>query len=75
MRIGANAGSLPEHLRWTATADPAGALVKAALEEVEILERLGFHDFKISVKSTSVPVMMEAYRRLSEVATTRSTSA
>ena len=38
----------------------------AALEEVEILERLGFHDFKISVKSTSVPVMMEAYRRLSE---------
>jgi (E)-4-hydroxy-3-methylbut-2-enyl-diphosphate synthase len=66
MRIGANSGSLPEHLRWTATADPAGALVTAALEEVEILERLGFHDFKISVKSTSVPVMMEAYRRLSE---------
>src|SRR5262245_18961998 len=58
MRIGANSGSLPEHLRWTATADPAGALVTAALEEVEILERLGFHDFKISVKSTSVPVMM-----------------
>src|SRR4051812_26011766 len=36
MRIGANSGSLPEHLRWTATADPAGALVTAALEEVEI---------------------------------------
>jgi (E)-4-hydroxy-3-methylbut-2-enyl-diphosphate synthase len=67
MRIGANSGSLPEHLRWTATADPAGALVKAAMEEVEILERLDFHDFKISVKSTSVPVMMEAYRRLSEL--------
>ena len=68
MRIGANSGSLPDHLRWTATADPAGALVKAAMEEVEILERLDFHDFKISVKSSSVPVMMEAYRRLSEVA-------
>src|SRR5690349_12067570 len=66
LRIGANSGSLPEHLRPTATADPAGALVRAALEEVEILERLGFHDFKISVKSTSVPVMMDAYRRLSE---------
>src|SRR3954452_15083674 len=66
MRIGANSGSLPDHLRWTATADPAGALVKAAMEEVELLERLDFHDFKISVKSTSVPVMMEAYRRLSE---------
>jgi (E)-4-hydroxy-3-methylbut-2-enyl-diphosphate synthase len=67
MRIGANSGSLPEHLRWTATADPAGALVRAAMEEVEILERLDYRDFKISVKSTSVPVMMEAYRRLSEL--------
>jgi (E)-4-hydroxy-3-methylbut-2-enyl-diphosphate synthase len=67
MRIGANSGSLPDHLRWTATADPAGALVRAALEEVELLERLDYTDFKISVKSTSVPVMMEAYRRLSEL--------
>ena len=64
LRIGANSGSLPEHLRPLATADPAGALVDAALEEVELLERLGFQDFKISVKSSSVPVMIEAYRRL-----------
>jgi (E)-4-hydroxy-3-methylbut-2-enyl-diphosphate synthase len=47
-----------------ATADPAGALVAAAMEEVELLERLGFRDFKISVKSSSVPAMIEAYRRL-----------
>ena len=47
-----------------ATADPAGALVAAAMEEVELLERLDFHDFKISVKSSSVPTMIEAYRRL-----------
>ncbi len=47
-----------------ATADPAGALVAAALEEVELLERLDFGNFKISVKSSSVPVMIEAYRRL-----------
>jgi (E)-4-hydroxy-3-methylbut-2-enyl-diphosphate synthase len=67
LRIGANSGSLPDHLRWTATADPAGALVRAAMEEVDLLERLDFRDFKISVKSTSVPVMLEAYRRLSQV--------
>jgi (E)-4-hydroxy-3-methylbut-2-enyl-diphosphate synthase len=66
MRIGANSGSLPEHLRWTATADPVGALVQAAMEEVEVLEELDFHDFKISVKSTSVPVMINAYRALSQ---------
>ena len=64
LRIGANSGSLPDHLRPRATADPAGALVAAAMEEVELLERLGFRDFKISVKSSSVPTMIEAYRRL-----------
>ncbi|HXD70425.1 MAG TPA: flavodoxin-dependent (E)-4-hydroxy-3-methylbut-2-enyl-diphosphate synthase, partial [Gaiellales bacterium] len=34
MRIGANSGSLPDHLRQYATNDPPGALVEAALEEV-----------------------------------------
>ncbi len=66
MRIGANSGSLPDHLRQFATNDPAGALVEAALEEVRLLERLDYRDFKISVKSSSVPVMIQAYRRLSE---------
>src|SRR4029079_3516852 len=64
VRVGPNAGSLPQHLRGTATSDPGGALVRAAMEEVELLERMGFHDFKISVKSSNVPVMIGAYRRL-----------
>src|SRR5690348_10478681 len=64
LRIGANAGSLPEHLREYATADPVGALVDAALEEIRLLERMQFTDFKVSVKSSSVPVMVGAYRRL-----------
>ena len=66
MRIGANSGSLPKHLHELAQTDQAEALVAAALEEVELLERLGFHDFKISVKSTSVPTMIRAYRMLSD---------
>jgi (E)-4-hydroxy-3-methylbut-2-enyl-diphosphate synthase len=66
MRIGANSGSLPDHLRQYATNDPAGALVEAALEEVRLLERLDYREFKISVKSSSVPVMVQAYQRLSE---------
>jgi (E)-4-hydroxy-3-methylbut-2-enyl-diphosphate synthase len=64
MRIGANSGSLPEHLRELAHQDQAEALVAAALEEVAILERLDFHDFKISVKATHVPTMIRAYRML-----------
>jgi (E)-4-hydroxy-3-methylbut-2-enyl-diphosphate synthase len=66
MRIGANSGSLPKHLAGLAQADQAEALVAAALEEVELLERLEFHDFKISVKSSHVPTMIRAYRMLSE---------
>jgi (E)-4-hydroxy-3-methylbut-2-enyl-diphosphate synthase len=64
MRIGANSGSLPKHLHELAQHDQAEALVAAALEEVELLERLDYHDFKISVKSTHVPTMIRAYRML-----------
>jgi (E)-4-hydroxy-3-methylbut-2-enyl-diphosphate synthase len=66
MRIGANSGSLPKHLEDVAHRDQAEALVLAALEEVELLERLDFTDFKISVKSSHVPTMIRAYRMLSE---------
>jgi (E)-4-hydroxy-3-methylbut-2-enyl-diphosphate synthase len=65
MRIGANSGSLPKHLTDLAHRDQAEALVEAALEEVRLLERLDFHDFKISVKSSHVPTMIRAYRKLS----------
>src|SRR5918999_1212488 len=64
MRIGVNSGSLPKHLHELAHRDQAEALVAAALEEVEMLEKLDFYDFKISVKSTSVPTMIRAYRML-----------
>jgi (E)-4-hydroxy-3-methylbut-2-enyl-diphosphate synthase len=65
MRIGANSGSLPKHLHTLAHQDQADALVAAAIEEVELLEKLDFHDFKISVKSSHVPTMIRAYRLLS----------
>src|SRR5205809_6601135 len=64
MRIGANSGSLPKHLYDLAQHDQAEALVEAALEEVRLLEKLDYRDFKISVKSTSVPTMIRAYRML-----------
>jgi (E)-4-hydroxy-3-methylbut-2-enyl-diphosphate synthase len=66
MRIGANSGSLPKHLVELAQEDTAAALVEEALEQVRILERLEYYDFKISVKSSAVPTMIRAYRMLSE---------
>jgi (E)-4-hydroxy-3-methylbut-2-enyl-diphosphate synthase len=64
MRIGANSGSLPKHLFDLAQEDQAEALVEAALEEVRLLEKLDYRDFKISVKATHVPTMIRAYRTL-----------
>src|SRR5687768_8055126 len=66
MRIGANSGSLPKHLIELAQEDTATALVEEALEQVRLLESLDYRDFKISVKSSSVPTMIRAYRMLSE---------
>src|SRR5213075_2274137 len=66
MRIGANAGSLPQHLQQVARRDTAEALVVEALEEVRLLERLDYRDFKISVKASHVPTMIRAYRMLAE---------
>jgi (E)-4-hydroxy-3-methylbut-2-enyl-diphosphate synthase len=65
MRVGANAGSLPEHLQELARKDTAEALVTEAVEQVELLEKLDFRDFKISVKASHVPTMIRAYRMLS----------
>ena len=64
MRVGANAGSLPDHLQELARKDTAEALMVEALEQVELLERLDFRDFKISVKASHVPTMIRAYRML-----------
>src|SRR5215469_10416556 len=66
LRIGVNSGSLPAHLRELEYADPVEALVTAAVEFVELMERLDFTNFKVSMKSTSVPNTIASNRLLSE---------
>jgi (E)-4-hydroxy-3-methylbut-2-enyl-diphosphate synthase len=66
MRIGVNSGSLPKHLHELERADPVEALVRAAVEYVELMESLDFHDFKVSIKSTSVPNTIASNRLLAE---------
>ena len=66
IRIGVNGGSLEkELLRKYGGATPE-ALVESALGHAALLERSGFTDLCISVKCSSVPVTMEAYRLLSQ---------
>src|ERR687890_717182 len=66
MRIGVNSGSLPKHLRDLEFTNPVEALVSAAVEFVELMERLDFTDFKVSMKSTSVPNTIASNRLLSQ---------
>jgi (E)-4-hydroxy-3-methylbut-2-enyl-diphosphate synthase len=66
LRVGVNSGSLPAHLRQLEYDNPVEALVTAAIEMVELMERLDFHNFKVSMKSTSVPNTIASNRLLSE---------
>src|ERR1700751_2550942 len=66
LRVGVNSGSLPKHLRQLEYDNPVEALVTAAVETVELMERLDFQSFKVSMKSTSVPNTIASNRLLSE---------
>src|SRR5215470_14356059 len=66
MRIGVNSGSLPKHLHELEREAPVEALVTAGVEFVELMERLDFQNFKVSMKSTSVPNTIASNRLLSE---------
>src|SRR5204863_2881116 len=66
MRIGVNSGSLPKHLHELERENSVEALVRAAVEFVELMERLDFQDFKVSIKSTSVPNTIASNRLLAE---------
>jgi (E)-4-hydroxy-3-methylbut-2-enyl-diphosphate synthase len=66
MRIGVFSGSLPKHLHALERENPVEALVTAAAEFVELMERLDFTDFKVSIKSTNVPNTIASNRLLAE---------
>jgi (E)-4-hydroxy-3-methylbut-2-enyl-diphosphate synthase len=66
LRIGVNSGSLPAHLRELEFTNPVEALVAAALGFVELMESLDFTNFKVSMKSTSVPNTIASNRMLAE---------
>jgi (E)-4-hydroxy-3-methylbut-2-enyl-diphosphate synthase len=66
LRVGVNSGSLPGHLRELEFSNPVEALVTAASEWVELMHRLDFYDFKVSMKSTSVPNTIASNRLLAE---------
>jgi (E)-4-hydroxy-3-methylbut-2-enyl-diphosphate synthase len=66
IRIGVNAGSLDKDLLDEFGGPMPEALVASAMKEVKYFDDVGFHDVKISVKHSNVPLMVESYRLLAD---------
>ncbi|NLI60988.1 MAG: flavodoxin-dependent (E)-4-hydroxy-3-methylbut-2-enyl-diphosphate synthase [Clostridiales bacterium] len=65
IRIGVNGGSLKKEFLYKYGNTPL-AMVESALEQIRILEKLGYHDIVISLKASSVLKTVEAYRSIAQ---------
>ena len=63
IRIGVNGGSLEKELLEKYGHPTADALVESAFGHLELLEKFGFYDTCVSMKSSTVPTMVEACRK------------
>lgn len=66
IRIGVNGGSLDKALLHKYGHPTPEALVESAFSHIALLEKYGFYDICVSMKSSSVPLMMAAYRLFAE---------
>jgi (E)-4-hydroxy-3-methylbut-2-enyl-diphosphate synthase len=66
IRIGVNSGSLEADLLDKYHGPAPEAMVESALRHIRLLEAENFHDIVISMKASSVPYTVEAYRLLAE---------
>lgn len=67
IRIGINGGSLEKEILAKYGAPTAEALAESAINNARMLERYGFYDIVLSVKSSSAPTVIAANRLLSEM--------
>ena len=66
IRIGVNAGSLEKELLEKYHGPTPQGMVESALGHIRLLEEGGYDKIKVSLKSSQVPLMLEAYRQISE---------
>ena len=64
IRIGVNAGSLEKDLQKKYGEPTADALVESALRHIDILDKLNFVDFKVSLKASEIFMTIAAYKKL-----------
>ncbi|MGS0695264.1 flavodoxin-dependent (E)-4-hydroxy-3-methylbut-2-enyl-diphosphate synthase [Shewanella sp. 0m-4] len=66
IRIGVNGGSLEKDLMDKYKEPTPEALIESAMRHVDILDRLNFDQFKVSVKASDVFLAVESYRLLAK---------
>ena len=66
IRIGVNGGSLEKPLLEKYGHPTPEALAESAFGHIHLLEKYGFEDICVSMKSSSVPLMMAAYRTFAD---------
>ncbi len=64
IRIGVNAGSLEKDLQKKYTEPTPEAMVESAFRHIDILDKLNFNNFKISLKASEVFMTVFAYKQL-----------
>ena len=67
IRIGVNAGSLEKKLQKKYGEPNSDALVESAMSHVNILKKLNFENFKLSIKASDIYMMTESYRKISKL--------
>ena len=67
IRVGINAGSLERKLQIKYGEPNSDALVESALNHINILKKLNFEDFKLSIKASDVQLAVESYRKISQL--------
>ena len=67
IRVGVNAGSLERKLQIKYGEPTPDALVESALSHINILKKLNFEDFKLSIKASDVFMTIESYRKISKL--------
>lgn len=66
IRIGVNSGSIEKEILEKYGRPTADAMVESAIYHVNLLEKYNFHNIIISLKSSNVKMMVEAYRKISK---------
>lgn len=67
IRIGVNSGSIKKEYLEKYNGVNENSMVESALEQIRLLEDLGFREIKISLKASNVPLSIKAYTKMMEI--------